>query len=894
MDASIVKKAASGRWSEFFVSLGVPSKILSGNNTEHPCPKCGGNTRFRLIDQEAGALFCSHCFREKNGDGLAAIQWWTDCDFQEAIQKAAEFFGVKDSKKKPAKKTPEDFLDFRDNDSLIAMWLTGQPQISMPAVKDSGGRVARFNRDTVIAFPYHGESKTTGYEMRPVIPGGKIHRWNDKNKKYETRVKDSCNKSTKNLMGPMHLVKDAKVIVRVEGLTDLLVANTVLPEGWVAVAVPGSMNPKPWQLKVFKDKDVVIVGDTDDSGRDSAETWAQGAAKHAASVKVPVLPFIHTESGGKDLKDFVEQHGIESFLTLVENTAAFKPEKDASGKIKEIEPPAEDEQKFIKCLQDLGLDVFGETDDSQIYVYATTTRKTRVISGIDRMKIENLIQIVGKECLQYVTSDPDSFQYALSTVRRAIASAASGRQIDPDTFKGRGIWLIDGQVVAANGNHLSIWEGESLTSSDNPRIGDSVFQLTGLADNWFDHEEMADLCQHARDTQWCRATMNQLITLLERWTWANEKISPHLICSMVAATFLQSAWRIRPQIGISGTSGSGKSDLMRFLFGDGGATSGVFGHLRWSSGDTSGSGLTQSVKNNSLCIAVDEWDKIKPRYKNELREILRNMSSGQSRDRGSSHGKGRKEMLCHMLWFAGISLTMEEAADRNRVVQVGLVKEVGSKKWANFIQPGGREAIEIGKRLVAAVIVHGAQAITMAVDVELAAVSDPANKDVDSRLLRIMSVPAACASAFSGGDFDGAKNASRQYVSFVLSDEEHETPESYTDLLNQVLAADVDLGHGEKRPLSQILASYTARQSVGPALEAHGVKIVGAGDTRALAIGKIAKLVKESNDRDARRLLMQCPGAARGKVRIAGRSQRAVVIPWETLDVGVDDTDDSY
>lgn len=147
MDASIVKQAASGRWHELFVFLGIPSEIVSGSKTEHPCPKCGGNTRFRLIDVEAGALLCSHCFKDKNGDGLAAIQWWTGCDFQEAIQKAAEFFGVKDDKKKPVKKTPEDYLEFRDNDLLIPLWLTGQPQISLRRRRFGRPRSRQIHRD---------------------------------------------------------------------------------------------------------------------------------------------------------------------------------------------------------------------------------------------------------------------------------------------------------------------------------------------------------------------------------------------------------------------------------------------------------------------------------------------------------------------------------------------------------------------------------------------------------------------------------------------------------------------------------------------------------------------------------------------------------------------------
>src|SRR5262249_22633245 len=71
---------------------GIPREHLDGKH--HPCPKCGGTDRFRLLDEHAGAVICSQCFSERNGDGLSAVQWIRGCNFRQAIQFVAEFVGI--------------------------------------------------------------------------------------------------------------------------------------------------------------------------------------------------------------------------------------------------------------------------------------------------------------------------------------------------------------------------------------------------------------------------------------------------------------------------------------------------------------------------------------------------------------------------------------------------------------------------------------------------------------------------------------------------------------------------------------------------------------------------------------------------------------------------------
>ncbi len=71
---------------------GIPIDVLDGKH--HPCPKCGGKDRFRLIDRAEGAVYCNQCFNENNGDFLSAVQHFQNISFSEAVNKTAECLGV--------------------------------------------------------------------------------------------------------------------------------------------------------------------------------------------------------------------------------------------------------------------------------------------------------------------------------------------------------------------------------------------------------------------------------------------------------------------------------------------------------------------------------------------------------------------------------------------------------------------------------------------------------------------------------------------------------------------------------------------------------------------------------------------------------------------------------
>lgn len=92
-DVKNLKLAVGSRATEILVSVGrLTPELLDGRH--HPCPKCGGKDRFRLIDREAGAVYCNQCFANGNGDFISAIQWLLGCNFATAMANIREYIGM--------------------------------------------------------------------------------------------------------------------------------------------------------------------------------------------------------------------------------------------------------------------------------------------------------------------------------------------------------------------------------------------------------------------------------------------------------------------------------------------------------------------------------------------------------------------------------------------------------------------------------------------------------------------------------------------------------------------------------------------------------------------------------------------------------------------------------
>jgi len=280
-DAQQLKQVARGRWPEILsAAAGIDRALLDGRH--HPCPKCGGEDRFRMIDQEAGAVLCNQCFASENGDGFAAITWFCDCDFPTAVRLVGEY------------------LDSSNGNSLATS--NNEPQREIAAtydyVDEAGNRLYQVCRTDQKGFR----------QRRPKQGGG-----------WEWTVKDV--RQVPYRLPELLRAGPEEPIWIAEGEKD---CDRLVSLGCIATCNAGGAGK--WESEwrdYFQGRLVVILPDNDEPGREHAEQVATSLQGVASSVKVVELPGL-PEKG--DVSDWLDMgHNLDDLWKLTLDTPEWEP-----------------------------------------------------------------------------------------------------------------------------------------------------------------------------------------------------------------------------------------------------------------------------------------------------------------------------------------------------------------------------------------------------------------------------------------------------------------------------------------------------------------------------------------------------------------------------------------
>lgn len=161
-DRDDVRRAAGNRGLDLLANVaGIDRKLLDGNH--HPCPKCGGDDRFRMLDGDKGAVRCNRCFSEKCGDYLAAVGWMHGVNFPGALKLCAEYLGVPpiEPEKRKSKRKPFDrqvAFDAEPHRGWLEKWAAIKRGASVETVLRTGARTGFWQprdgiKPAVVAFP---------------------------------------------------------------------------------------------------------------------------------------------------------------------------------------------------------------------------------------------------------------------------------------------------------------------------------------------------------------------------------------------------------------------------------------------------------------------------------------------------------------------------------------------------------------------------------------------------------------------------------------------------------------------------------------------------------------------------------------------------------------------
>jgi putative DNA primase/helicase len=285
LDKDELKRLASGRWIDVLEAVGgIERNLLDGRH--HPCPKCGGTDRFRMTNTEDGAVYCNQCFSEKNGDGLAAIQWMLDGNFPMACRRVGEYLGVSGN---------GHINGHRD----IVADIARRKSVPLKSWKAFGAAKAMRGKLEVCRLPMFDE---VGEECSSID----FATIDDKFLKGMT----AKGKPVGLFLEHGKLPTAGETVHIVEGPKDAAVLHGL---GVTAVGLPTSeMATK--LARGFRDVHVVIIPDRDQTGEKGAQKTAGRLAGVAASVKTTTLPGELRAKDGADVRDVLKKPDGEKMI----------------------------------------------------------------------------------------------------------------------------------------------------------------------------------------------------------------------------------------------------------------------------------------------------------------------------------------------------------------------------------------------------------------------------------------------------------------------------------------------------------------------------------------------------------------------------------------------------
>lgn len=717
---------------------------------------------------------------------------------------------------KPAKKSPLDFLPWAHHwEDLFVKRKAG---IRAGAIQAVGGRLALWPPGSsspfrVFAFPAH---KTPGGS-----PCGHVLLATNCQPMNDLKVRMTKG-SESGIIGRFQA--DAEIVWLVEGITDLLAIQSLLPKGHIALANAGGAAewPRPEWAPFFRDKHVFIVRDSDIPGQSGVERWVSFLLPIARSVRNVILFQPIEEKHGKDLRDAIASgKDYQTLFRLAKSQPAFakhdsvRNELDGKGSKDKYanNPQANGQAPHVRsteqqALDAIQVDVLGELPDGSIEAFSLFRKKLFTIKAIKHFSYADLLQAAGDPAKLNVSESrnpEEGGRMGMSAVKNAIAMEAGRNSLSAKTSLGAGVWRVEesNDIVIVDSGRGATWNGHDLRFIDRPRIGSQVLDFA-LADSWCDLENLQIALQSVDGPSAYAETKE----LFKKWRWQQEW-APAVMAALTICSWIQTLWTWRPLVAITGSSDAGKSTLLES------ALAAIFGKLAFYAQKPTEAGIRQHVRNNGYIVILDELEFDQNRQR--VLELCRASSRGGRVYRGTSNQKGMNFQLRHLVWIAAIESGLKREPDRNRFIGLELIKQPAGTR-GRLSLPAGRGLGELGQRLLAVAIKNADRAIALADSIKSHHVHG-----VNGRVVETFSVPVAMIAAIHNRDEEWAKKELAKIVSSISDDGAMSDAE---DLLTHILGSQFSIGGGRSVVVSEVLTEANIRSQYSTELERQGIALI--------------------------------------------------------------------
>lgn len=837
-------------------------------------------------------------FTDTSGNGsltffYAAARFGGFADTKAAVKHYADLVGVD----LPGGSDPTDFeqrLDFLEwRPSWARQYEQNKVGVTAAALERMGARCARYpkkssDHQSVYALPIYGPALIDGDPCGWVV----IHAFGRQVMKFEGKgraprpVKSMSIKGSRGgLMNRAALtdIRTAEVVWKVEGVTDCIALDSIIPDEFRGrhIVVTNSQGASEVSradiLKHFAGKTVNVIHDADKPGSTGAARWVAALASAGAAAKHVRLPYPETDDHGKDLRDWLTEGPGRTYEELLKLADEFMPV---------VESEADDIVEREICER-LALEILGE-HHTGIMVYSRHHHKVANVKDIDHIGVAKIRQICGAPARDAIREKPlkdgddeDDGKISLFDVRTAIAHIAGKRRLEDSSLNGPGCWGVDGHAIAiVNGGRSAVWNGsKKLEPNTTPICRGKILDLSN-AEPWCDFLRLESYLRRAADPAWCKSIYEEARAIFARLLWRGP-LDADICLSLVIATYVQTLWEWRPQVGILGESGSGKTTLFGLLMS-------IWGKFCIPGEKPTEAGLRQLVGNSSKAVLIDEFEA--DRHRQAVLDLIRTSSRGESSAilRGTQDQRGKRFSLRHICWCAAIEIGLTRDPDRNRFIQLELVKPPRPDQ-GKFRAPDANYCEDLGHKLLAIAIENVWRAKEMVLELR------SGFQGVPDRVVECYSVPAAMMATACGMDVQEA----REFMGLVFEngDMNEINVADQEQLIQSILSSEIILQRGERATVASILAGECSTEGAARQLESNGIAKVSLSDGNKKrrdtidwmmldGISIVQNIVKQKllkgtgwEHQSIDTVLLRLKGAKRGQRTIMNQKLRTVDIP---------------
>ena len=525
-------------------------------------------------------------------------------------------------------------------------------------------------------------------------------------------------------------------------------------------------------------------------------------------------------------------------------------------------------------LSHIGMKVLGTLEGSRkILCFSSNLLKQFTIEDVQRYRLAHLIQDCGNIVFDYVyEGTPVENHTNMNIVRQAISAASSTLTISDSDRMGAGVWKHEGKLYLVGHHELAIYNGGFEKSTD-PKAGEKVIDFGGCP-QWYNYDQLCQYISDAHSVEWQLGVYNELCALFRMWdNWEND-LDPEVIAALAIVTWVQTAWKFRPLVFVTGPTNSGKSCLLHDWF------KAFYGSLSLAIDKPTEAGFRQFIENSARICSIDELEQMGGEERDKLQKTLRTSSRGGQIAKGTSSQKGMLFGLQHIPWCGAIETGLRDAADLNRYIVLSLKEVEDHPGRQPFRLPSGEEMADLGQRALAVAIVTQQRVAELA---EFTSTARTVAK-VNRRIQESYALPCALIAAVTGQNESEAAGTldaildSRNVVVQDVKDEEA--------LMSEIMQATVRMRGGNEETVSKLIDPKSTEPDGLKALGTHGIALTGTYGGSGRKLFLICDIVTRKLLRgtrfgslNIREILVRIPGAKVVQRKLGAIRPRGVSIP---------------